>query len=119
MNLLHVSFSQSISMSCVIQILIWCQKLPIIIDTLRVLWLFILSLLIILVLEVLLNLYSYKSFLSLCFTFLVIRIIIGLVVLKKEFVVCITIRKITTFPIWNYPPLLSKIIFCSFLFIFS
>ena len=52
------------------------------------------------------------------FTFAIISIMISLVGFLNIFAVCITIKTIPTFPIWNYPPLLFRIIFCYFFFLF-
>ena len=70
------------------------------------------------ILEVSFNLYSAKSFLTMGFTFVILSIMIILVGVKKTFAVCNTIKKIPTFPIWNYFHLLFRIIFCSFFFLY-
>ena len=68
-------------------------------------------------LEVLLNLYSVESFLTMVFTFIILRIMIILVGLNNPFEVCITINTTLTFPICNYFLLIFWILFCSFFFL--
>ena len=69
-------------------------------------------------LEVSVNLYSAKSFYTVGVSFVIIMIMISLVDFLKPFAVCITIKTITNFPIWNSFPLLFIIILFSFLFLF-
>ena len=52
------------------------------------------------------NLYSDKYFYTMVFTSVIVRIFISLVGFLNPFTICITIKTITTFPIWNSFPLL-------------
>ena len=63
------------------------------------------------------NLYSAKYFYTMDLAYLILRIIISLVGFINPCTVCITIKKITTFPIWNTFPLLFRIIFSFFFFL--
>ena len=63
------------------------------------------------------NLYSANHFYTMVFTSVVLRIMINLVGFLKPFTVCITIKAIPTFPLYNYSPLLFIIIFFSFFFL--
>ena len=58
--------------------------------------------------------HSDKSFLTIGFDFVIIRIMISLVLLQNNFAVWIKIMIIPTFTIWNYFPILLILIFCSF-----
>ena len=69
-------------------------------------------------LEVPLNLYYDKSFIEVGFNSVIITIMIRLVGLLHLFEVCITIKKIPTYPILNVLPLLFRNIFSSFFIIF-